>query len=238
MMNIIKGKPLALASVVIVLGVVALVLLANQTANNPLISKSPSPTGTSLPIPSSTPGLDNLIWLDEPLANQAVKSPLLIRGEARGMWYFEASFPVRIYDANGKELGVVPAEAQDEWMTQDFVPFKAVLNFSKPSTDTGTLVLQKDNPSGLSEHDAELRVAIRFDLKNWEASPSLSRCKPTGCSGQICSDEDVTTTCEFKEEYACYKNAKCERQSDGKCGWTPTEELVMCLSAAFQNESQ
>lgn len=68
-------------------------------------------------------------------------------------------------------------------------------------------------------------------------------CIITGCSGQICSDKEVITTCEFKEEYACYKstNAKCERQNppagEGECGWTPTEELVACLMSAFQNES-
>ena len=54
-------------------------------------------------------------------------------------------------------------------------------------------------------------------------------CKITGCSGQICSDEEVMTTCEYRNEYACYKNALCERQADGKCGWTQTEELTECL---------
>lgn len=61
-------------------------------------------------------------------------------------------------------------------------------------------------------------------------------CLVTGCSGQICSDEKVTTTCEFKEEYACYRTAKCEQQEDGKCGWTPTEELVACLVSAWEKE--
>ncbi len=55
-------------------------------------------------------------------------------------------------------------------------------------------------------------------------------CKPTGCSGEICSDQDIASTCVFKEEYACYQNAKCERQSDGKCGWTQTDELKMCVA--------
>ena len=69
-------------------------------------------------------------------------------------------------------------------------------------------------------------------------SVGQSRCKATGCSGQICSEEEVVTTCEFKEEYACYKTAVCERQEDGKCGWTPTEELVACLTAVWQTEFQ
>ncbi|OGZ69030.1 MAG: hypothetical protein A3D35_02755 [Candidatus Staskawiczbacteria bacterium RIFCSPHIGHO2_02_FULL_34_9] len=58
-------------------------------------------------------------------------------------------------------------------------------------------------------------------------------CYIGGCSSQICSDqEDVVSTCEYREEYACYKNAKCERQNDGKCGWTQTDQLTQCLNSA------
>ncbi len=58
----------------------------------------------------------------------------------------------------------------------------------------------------------------------------LTACRATGCSGQICAEEDLITTCEFREEYACYQNARCERQPDGGCGWTETPELRQCLS--------
>lgn len=54
-------------------------------------------------------------------------------------------------------------------------------------------------------------------------------CFKTGCSGQVCADEEMITTCEFKPEYECYKTAKCERQSNGKCGFTETPELRRCL---------
>ena len=58
-------------------------------------------------------------------------------------------------------------------------------------------------------------------------------CFVGGCSGQVCSDrDDVITTCEWREEYACYQTATCERQADGACGWTQTEELQACLSGA------
>lgn len=60
--------------------------------------------------------------------------------------------------------------------------------------------------------------------------PSAEKeCRATGCSGQICADEDVATTCEFLKEYTCYKTARCERQSDGQCGWTMSNELKSCL---------
>ena len=58
-------------------------------------------------------------------------------------------------------------------------------------------------------------------------------CYIGGCSGQICSDsKDVVSTCEYKEEYACYKTAKCERQTNNQCGWTQTTELTACLTTA------
>ena len=110
------------------------------------------------------PGLvtDERVRVAAPLANSLVKSPLTVTGEARGTWYFEAGFPVRLLDANGKELGVVSAQAKSNWMTTEFVPFEAVLSFVMPTPATGTLVLEKDNPSGLPENAAEARIPVRF----------------------------------------------------------------------------
>jgi hypothetical protein len=57
-------------------------------------------------------------------------------------------------------------------------------------------------------------------------------CIKTGCSGTVCAEpgKDVVTTCEFRPEYACYNDAKCERQADGACGWTQTPALAACLA--------
>lgn len=105
---------------------------------------------------------DDLLRLSTPLPGQVVTSPLLVAGEARGPWFFEASFPVYLLDANGDTLVVKPAQAEGEWMTENYVPFKVVLEFTAPASATGTLLLKKDNASGLPEHDNELRVPIRF----------------------------------------------------------------------------
>lgn len=63
-----------------------------------------------------------------------------------------------------------------------------------------------------------------------EKPPTADGCRKSGCSGQVCSDEDVITDCQFRPEYACYREAKCERQPGGVCGWTPTPELAKCLA--------
>jgi eight-cysteine-cluster-containing protein len=57
-------------------------------------------------------------------------------------------------------------------------------------------------------------------------------CIKTGCSGTVCAEpgKEVVTTCEFKPEYACYRDAACERQGDGSCGWTQSQALTACLA--------
>lgn len=61
--------------------------------------------------------------------------------------------------------------------------------------------------------------------------PVAKKCYVGGCSGQICSDEPgAMSTCEYREEYACYKSATCGVQANGECGWTETAELTACLA--------
>jgi len=58
-----------------------------------------------------------------------------------------------------------------------------------------------------------------------------SPCKIAGCSGELCvaQDDSGISPCIFRPEYACYRAATCEQQSDGGCGWTQTPELTQCL---------
>lgn len=104
----------------------------------------------------------DLIHVQYPATNALIVSPLRISGEARGTWYFEASFPVQLIDANGVVLYEGPMQAGAEWMTEEFVPFTDDIAFAAPTAPTGVLILKKDNPSGLSEHDREVRVPVRF----------------------------------------------------------------------------
>jgi hypothetical protein len=67
-----------------------------------------------------------------------------------------------------------------------------------------------------------------------QAEPApAGACAPTGCSNTVCAEagESIMTTCEWKDSYACYKDATCERQADGKCGWTDTPALQSCLAS-------
>ncbi len=63
-----------------------------------------------------------------------------------------------------------------------------------------------------------------------------SGCVVAGCSSQLCMEakdaEGMMSTCEYRESYACYATALCERQPTGVCEWTPTPALSACLERA------
>lgn len=108
----------------------------------------------------------DLIRIDRPRPNAQVKSPLEIIGQARGFWFFEGDFPVRLLDENDQELAVGYVTAfvkmPENLLTEEFITFEGVLEFPFPTTNRGVLILEKDNPSGLPENSDELRVPVRF----------------------------------------------------------------------------
>ncbi len=56
-----------------------------------------------------------------------------------------------------------------------------------------------------------------------------SDCVVSGCSGQVCAAEPQATTCEWREEYACYQEYGDCGCNEGSCGWAQTDDLVQCL---------
>lgn len=105
---------------------------------------------------------DSRVRVTSPRPNAIVSSPLTVRGEARGQWYFEADFPVRLVDETGAEVASAVAPARGEWMTEEFVPFEVSLTFEEPATGTALLVLDRSNPSGLAENAAQVAIPVRF----------------------------------------------------------------------------
>lgn len=116
----------------------------------------------------------DLIRVERPLPEDVVSSPLVIEGEARGNWFFEATFPVTLTDWDGRIIAEHYAEAQldpndpdSTWMTTEYVPFRAVLEFEVPedigaTNHWGSLILHKSNASGLPEHDDALEYMVWF----------------------------------------------------------------------------
>ncbi len=102
------------------------------------------------------------IIVNYPQPNGSVGNPLAVEGQARGNWFFEAVFPVRVLDDKGKELGRGTMQALSDWMTSDLVPFKGEVNFRITGVKNGILVLEKDNPSGLPENAGKIEIPILF----------------------------------------------------------------------------
>ncbi len=89
---------------------------------------------------------------------------LFISGEITGQWFFEASFVAEIWDESGRKISQGLAEAKDNWMTSELVLFE--INFEISSAwkeEKAILVLRKDNPSGLPEHEDALALPIRLN---------------------------------------------------------------------------
>lgn len=154
--------------VIVIMGFIAAILNADNLADTLLNKKIDISTeGTiNIPIDFSTAGSAisspnlNLFNLK---SGAKVTDGFVLVGEAR-LWYFEGDFPVSVADDNGNVIFRGPASAQEEWMTDQFVPFQVTLDFDKsPETKKGKLILQKDNPSGLMENDEVVEVPIRFE---------------------------------------------------------------------------
>ncbi len=106
-----------------------------------------APTGDEVVV---EPFVSENVKVASPLPEATVSKTFTVSGEARG-WYFEASFPIQVRDPSNALIAEAPAQAQSDWMTEDWVPFKSTItvsNYSGPAV----LVLMKDNPSGLPEN--------------------------------------------------------------------------------------
>jgi len=110
------------------------------------------------------PGEKEGILISSPKRNETIKSPLIIEGEAKGFWFFEAQFTAELYDAQGNFLGRAILTAQKNWMSEDFVPFEGNLIFTQPQSPTGVLKFLSSNPSGLKENQKVFEVPVQFEL--------------------------------------------------------------------------
>ena len=105
----------------------------------------------------------DLIVVELPYPGAVTGKDFSVIGKARGNWFFEASFPVEVLDKNGKRLTTAIAEAQGDWMTTEFVPFKADVKAPSSYIGPATLVLHKDNPSGLPKNEASVSFPITIE---------------------------------------------------------------------------
>ncbi len=160
--------PLAFGGILIVSLVVAAILLPSgkdlsyqkpwdgSTTTPRTEVSAPTPTPLTTPPTTETPS-DVEIALISP---ELIANGTVIEGRARGPWFFEASFPIELRDEKGALLTTAIAQAEGDWMTIEYVPFRATLHFPPPASSKGTLVFKKDNPSGLPENDRSIERPV------------------------------------------------------------------------------
>ena len=155
-----KTKYLVIGLGVVIVAMFAILIFV-PSAHGPVVPASPTSTTPDVPGPALSS--DGHVEVGAPLADELVGSPLRLAGNVMGGgWFFEASFPVKILDGDGRVLGQGPAQAMGVWMSTGTVPFSAVIPFASPRFTTGKIVLLKDNPSGLPQNDASFSIPIRF----------------------------------------------------------------------------
>lgn len=144
---------------------------ARQCSDGSYVGRSGPNCEFVCPETVATSTANDLIKVDMPQASAVISSPLTISGQARGQWFFEASFPVFLVNWDGLIIADGVAQATADWMTTDFVPFTATLEFTNPYVlgqdefmKKGTLIFKKDNPSGLPENDDSFEMPVRFAL--------------------------------------------------------------------------
>jgi len=149
---------------------------------NPSASMPTAPCGQSGQNDAESVGSDIAVFL--PQAGQMVKSPATIEGEVRGTWFFEAVLPIEIRNNAGQKIAVGYVQATDDWMTENFIPFRGEIEFDISATTSANLIFRKANPSDLPENDQEFKVpvilapsreiSVKIYFNNSEMDPEFS----------------------------------------------------------------
>jgi hypothetical protein len=109
------------------------------------------------------PGEQEGILVFEPKRNEVIKSPLAIKGKAKGQWFFEGEFYAELYDEKNNFLGRTILTAKEDWMSADFVSFEGELVFNRSGFSLGNLKFFSSNPSGLAEYQRIFEVPVQFE---------------------------------------------------------------------------
>lgn len=182
--------------------------------------------------------------------NSVIKNDQVITGFAYYKVFSNRIFPIFILDQSGRQLGVVKAFVNGDLQANGFVPFRAVMSLPNIPAQKGILVFKNDNAeeSGIQAATMVPIIFKRTLVSKPITMPSLlyttggakapnplnNRCVIGGCSMQFCGEQseiqNLVSTCEWREAYACYQNAVCERNTDtGRCGWRIDSSLATCL---------
>lgn len=103
---------------------------------------------------------EDKVVVEYPLPGTVVNHDFTVTGSTRG-FNFEASFPLEVLDKDGNRLFIGPAQATiEDWMVDALVPFSINVHIDESYTGPATVVLRRDNASGLPEHDGSMSFQV------------------------------------------------------------------------------
>jgi hypothetical protein len=144
----------------VILALLAALLLIPAPASAPVAPGGGASTVSTTTVATSTQPLRDQVSVSYPQPGATVSHSFAVAGNAPGGWFFEAVFPIQVRDADGNLLARGIGKAQGDWMTSGLVAFTSdtitIENYSGPAT----LILNKDNPSGLPENDDLVTIPI------------------------------------------------------------------------------
>lgn len=138
---------------------------------------------------------NNDIQITSPLPGDIVDQDFVVTGKARGPWFFEASFPVSVFDESGNLISRTVAQADGEWMTTDFVLFAGALHIPLSYKGKLRIVAEKDNPSDMREKDASVSFWVNKNTQTTTSKIALflyDESKDSGEGGALCTENGLT----------------------------------------------
>jgi hypothetical protein len=190
-------------------------------------------------VPDNSTDTNENITVLNPKPNTLVTLPIAVSGYIRGNGWSanegEAG-TVQLFDANNTPVSTIAIlTTTSDWLKLP-TDFEATVGdremVSHLETDTGYLLFKS---TGAKDGDVVLTYRVPVTFRTVQAVQQKNRCVVAGCNGTLCIDRDNNggssfTTCESLPQYACYKTARCEQQSNGECGWTRDTTLTACLA--------
>jgi hypothetical protein len=111
---------------------------AAPKADAPAAATAPAPTAAAVSAPATSSPASVSVQ-----AGTRVSSPLKITGKAPNSWFHEAQFDASLIAADGTEIVIAPARAQDDWMIEGPVAYASELAFEVKVETPATLRIEK-----------------------------------------------------------------------------------------------
>jgi hypothetical protein len=118
-----------------------------------------APEKTVSPIAPDAP-LSSVVVVTSPLPHATVDVSFVVEGRAPVGWFSESVFPIQVRDENNNVIARATAHGPTAWKKSTALSWSATVTVLGPYTGPATLILLRNNPSGLPENDDAVTIPI------------------------------------------------------------------------------